>query len=94
MSELDSQRVDLWLWHARIFKTRSLATDTVNKGKLRLTSHGETRRVTKAATAIRPGDQLTLSRNGRIVRLEIIALATRRGPASEAQALYERLAAE
>lgn len=91
MSEAGAQRIDVWLWHARLFKTRSLATAIVNKGRVRITAMGETRRISKASTLVRAGDQLTLSKNGRIVRLEIVSLATRRGPAAEAQALYVQL---
>ena len=88
---MQAQRVDVWLWHARIFKTRSLATTEVSKGRMRLTRHEETRRINKASTLVRPGDALTLSKNGRIVRLNILDLGERRGPATEAQALYRQI---
>lgn len=89
MSEMgEGLRIDIWLWHARQFKTRSLATTTVSKGRMRLTSAGTTRRINKPATLVRAGDILTLPCNGRIVLLEILALGTRRGPAAEAQQLY------
>jgi len=84
----DALRIDVWLWHARQFKTRSLATAVVQKGRIRLTSAGTTRRIGKPSALVRAGDTLTLPRNDGIVRLEILALGTRRGPASEAQALY------
>ncbi|WP_417483144.1 RNA-binding S4 domain-containing protein [Maricaulis sp.] len=84
----EAQRIDLWLWHARIFKTRSLATAIVAKGRIRLTANGMTRRVSKPATLVRAGDTLTLPRNGSIVCLTILALAQRRGTATQAQALY------
>jgi ribosome-associated heat shock protein Hsp15 len=86
--EAGGQRIDLWLWHARFFKTRSLATAIVAKGRIRLTANGLTRRVSKPATLVRTGDTLTLLRNGSIVCLTILALAERRGTASQAQALY------
>ena len=82
------QRIDVWLWHARFFKTRSLATATVSKGHIRVTANGSTRAVRKPATLIRPGDRLTMRKNGRIVALTVDAIAARRGPALEAQALY------
>lgn len=89
MSEAgDGIRIDVWLWQARQFKTRSLATAIVQKGRLRITSGGQTRKISKPSTLVRAGDTLTLPRNGEIVQLEILALGTRRGPASEAQALY------
>lgn len=85
------QRVDVWLWRARLFKTRSLATKTVAAGQVRLTSGGQTRRLTKPSALVRGGDTLTLPVNRMIVRLEILALGERRGPASEAQTLYRLL---
>ena len=87
-AETNGQRIDLWLWHARIFKTRSLATAVVAKGRIRLTANGLTRRVSKPATLVRAGDTLTLLRNGSIVCLTVLGLAQRRGTASQAQALY------
>jgi len=90
MSETnDAQRIDLWLWHARVFKTRSLATAIVAKGRIRVTANGLTRRISKPATLVRAGDTLTLLRNGSIVCLTILALADRRGTASQAQTLYQ-----
>jgi len=85
---VETLRLDIWLWRARFFKTRSLAAAAIAKGRIRITSHGQTRRVDKAAALIRPGDRLTLPVNKRILQLEIRALGERRGPASEASALY------
>ncbi|WP_300544703.1 RNA-binding S4 domain-containing protein [Maricaulis sp.] len=82
------QRVDVWLWHARLFKTRSLATRVVGGGQVRLTSAGATRRLTRASALVRAGDTLTLPLNRRIVSLEILGLGARRGPAAEARLLY------
>ena len=77
-------RLDKWLWFARFFKTRSLAATRVAAGDVRV--NGE--RVTKRATTISAGDVLTFSQ-GRVVRIvEVVAVGTRRGPAPEAQALY------
>ncbi|MGK0266138.1 MAG: ribosome-associated heat shock protein Hsp15 [Maricaulis sp.] len=87
-ADSEAQRIDLWLWHARIFKTRSLATAIVAKGRIRLTANGLTRRISKPASLVRAGDTLTLLRNGSIVSLTILALAQRRGTAPQAQALY------
>ena len=82
------QRVDIWLWRARLFKTRSLATKSVQNGQVRLTQSGQTRRLTKASAVVRAGDRLTLPLNRQIVRLEILGLGDRRGPAPEARLLY------
>jgi len=85
------QRVDVWLWHARLFKTRTLATRIVTKGQIRVETAGTTRRITKASALVREGDTLTLPLNNQIVRLEVLGLGERRGPAAEARLLYRRL---
>ncbi|WP_193141168.1 RNA-binding S4 domain-containing protein [Meridianimarinicoccus sp. MJW13] len=80
-------RVDKWLWHARFFKTRSKASAVVAAGHLRV--NGQHAR--KAAQAIRAGDVLTFPQAKTVRIIKILALADRRGPAPEAQALYEDL---
>jgi ribosome-associated heat shock protein Hsp15 len=83
----ESQRIDKWLWHARFFKTRSLATEMVAAGHVRVDGD----RVTKPAFGVRPGATLTFpqARCIRVIRVE--ALSNRRGPAPEAQTLYPDL---
>ena len=83
----NTQRLDQWLWHARFFKTRGLATKLVAGGHVRV----DGTRVSKPAHALCPGATLTFpqARRIRIIRVDI--LATRRGPAPEAQALYTDL---
>jgi ribosome-associated heat shock protein Hsp15 len=84
----ESLRIDKWLWHARFYKTRSLARAAACSGVLRLNDA----RVEKASMAVRPGDVLTVPRRYREVTVvRVQALGVRRGPASEAQALYEEL---
>jgi ribosome-associated heat shock protein Hsp15 len=83
----EALRADKWLWYARFFKTRSLATRACNNGKLR--ASGEV--VSKAHHKIKPGDILTFHQGRHVRVIKVIALATRRGPASEAQELYEDL---
>jgi ribosome-associated heat shock protein Hsp15 len=80
-------RLDKWLWHARFFKTRSLAAREVSAGHVRV--NGD--KTDKPARAVAPGDVLTFpqARRVRVVRVE--ALGERRGPAPEAQALYTDL---
>ncbi len=87
---LESIRLDKWLWQARFFKSRALASKVCAAGRVRI--DGE--RVTKAHAAIRPGHVLTFpqARDIRVVR--VVALGTRRGPAVEAQTLYEDLVAD
>jgi ribosome-associated heat shock protein Hsp15 len=84
----DRLRIDKWLWHARFFKTRSLAADIVSRGRLRRNGA----RITKPGTAIMPGDTLTFPQGAQIRVVRIVAIGARRGPAAEAQALYHDLA--
>lgn len=80
-------RLDKWLFHARFYRTRPLAQAAASAGKVRLNGA----RVDKPGHAIKPGDVLTLGRGAQIMAVRILALAERRGPASEAQKLYEVL---
>jgi ribosome-associated heat shock protein Hsp15 len=81
-------RIDKWLWYARFFKTRALASRVVAAGKVRLGGA-----VTpKAHQKVRPGDVLTFPQGPNIRVVKIVELGVRRGPAPEAQALYEDLA--
>lgn len=81
-------RLDKWLWQARFFKTRSLATKVVQAGKVRVDSTP----VSKPARPIAPGVVLTFAKEDDIRVIKVLALGERRGPAPEAQALYEDLA--
>ena len=80
-----SQRIDKWLWHARVVKTRTLAQKLVADGKVRLNREV----VIAAKQPVRIGDVLTIALDRRILVFAVEGLAERRGPASEAQALYE-----
>jgi ribosome-associated heat shock protein Hsp15 len=79
----DNQRLDKWLWHARFFKTRSLATAAINGGKVHLNAE----RV-KPAHPVRVGDRLSLSLQGIVGEFEVLGLPVRRGPAAEALTHY------
>ena len=81
-------RLDKWLWYARFFKTRSLAAKLCNDGGVRLSGAV----VTKAHASVKPGDVLTFAQGRHIRVIKVVALGSRRGPAPEAQALYEDLA--
>lgn len=83
----DSLRIDKWLWHARFFKTRSLATKIVAAGHVRVNGT----HVRKPAAAVQAGDTLTFPKEDDIRVIRVVALGLRRGPAPEAQALYEDL---
>ena len=80
-------RLDKWLWHARFFKSRSLAAQAVGGGRMRLNSQ----HVAKPAALLRPGDVLTFVQGERVRVVRMLAPGQRRGPAPEAQALYEDL---
>jgi ribosome-associated heat shock protein Hsp15 len=82
-----NQRLDRWLWFARFFKSRTLAAKLVTSGKIRVNSE----RVSKASRLVRAGDVLTFPLGPHIRVIKILAPGTRRGPASEAQLLYEDL---
>ncbi len=83
MEPADNHRLDKWLWHARFYKTRSLATAAINGGKVRLNAE----RV-KPAHRVRLGDTINVSLQGVVAEFEILDLPVRRGPASEAQGCY------
>lgn len=88
MSEAAAKlRVDKWLWHARFFKTRSLAATQVGEGSLRINGTATQKR----AATVTPGDVLTFAQGDHIRVIQIDALGARRGPATEAQALYTDL---
>ena len=84
---MEKLRIDKWLWAARFYKTRSLATEEVNKGRVQIAGQD-----VKPAREVKPGDLLTL-RQGPVVRtLEVVAISQARGPAPVAQALYAETA--
>lgn len=86
-----SQRVDKWLWYARIFKSRSLAAKFVETGKIRVMNADQRSKLTKPSQSIRTGDVLTFPHGDHIRVLEVVAPGKRRGPAPEAQTLYKDL---
>lgn len=83
----ETLRIDKWLFHARFCKTRGIAQEKAEAGRIRLNGH----RVEKASTAVRIGDVLTLPVGGKVVVLRVLQLGERRGPAAEARTLYEVL---
>jgi ribosome-associated heat shock protein Hsp15 len=82
-----TMRADKWLWHARFFKTRGLASKLISAGHLRVNGT----KVHKPAQSVGPGDVLTFAQARRVRVVKLLALSERRGPAPEAQALYEDL---
>ena len=84
---MDKIRIDKWLWAARFYKTRSLATDEIGKGRVEI--NGQT---AKASREVKVGDMVS-TRQGDVIRiLQVLALSDQRGPAPVAQALYEETA--
>lgn len=77
-------RLDKWLWQARFFKSRGLAVEVIEAGLVRVNGT----RITRPGRDIGEGDTLTFPQGSRIRVVRVLALGLRRGPATEAQALY------
>lgn len=82
-----AQRLDKWLWFARVAKTRTLAASLVTNGRVRINRE----RVVKPSQTVRLGDVVTVSVPGGVRVLKISAPGVRRGPATEAATLYEEI---
>ncbi|MRX50256.1 RNA-binding S4 domain-containing protein [Paracoccus sp. S-4012] len=81
-------RLDRWLCHARVFKTRTLAADRIAAGGIRVNGAP----CQKPAQMVGPGDVVTVGSGPRVRALRVVAPGARRGPPAEAQTLYEDLA--
>jgi ribosome-associated heat shock protein Hsp15 len=81
-------RADVWLWSARFFKTRSLAKQAIEGGKIDVNAAG-----CKPARALHAGDMLKIGRGEERLEVEVLALTDRRGPANVAQTLYRETGA-
>lgn len=90
MTLRQSLRIDKWLWHARFFKSRSLAGKICCSGRIRV----DGALVEKAHYSIKVGQVVTFPQAHRIRVIKVISLSTRRGPSSEARLLYEDLSVE
>jgi ribosome-associated heat shock protein Hsp15 len=84
---IDKQRIDKWLWCARVAKSRSLAARMVSEGHVRV----NTRRIETPAKTIHPGDILTIALERQVRVLKVIAPGSRRTAFAEAKALFEEL---
>ncbi len=80
-------RVDRWLWFARFFRSRSLATAAVSRGKVHV--NGER---AKPSRELAPGDILDINQGQDVLTVRVLALPSRRGPATAAAACYEETA--
>jgi ribosome-associated heat shock protein Hsp15 len=84
---MDSLRIDKWLWAARFFKTRSIASDEIGKNRVQINGQDA-----KASREVKPGDTVRM-RQGQVERTVLVkAISAVRGPAPVAQLLYEETA--
>jgi ribosome-associated heat shock protein Hsp15 len=84
---LDRQRIDKWLWHARVVRTRSAAAALVGSGHVRINGV----RADAASRPVRPGDVVTVALDSRVRVLKVLGQAERRGSAEDARRLFEDL---
>ncbi len=82
-----AQRLDKWLWFARVIRTRTLAAGLVIDGRVRINRE----RIIKPSQTVKPGDVITVAVGTHVRVLEVVAPGARRGPAAEAQTLYRDL---
>jgi len=81
-------RLDVWLWAARFFKTRALAKQAIEGGRVKLDGAAG-----KPGKIVRPGTRLDVTRGEERFEIEVLAIAVRRGPASAAEGLYRETGA-
>ena len=84
---MDKQRLDKFLWHARVVKARTSAAELVERGHVRINGVRET----APGHAVKPGDVLTIALDRSVRVLKVIGFSERRGDASAARTLYEDL---
>ncbi len=86
-SPSETQRLDKWLWYARVTKTRTLATTLVQSGKVRVNRQ----KTDKPGFTVKVDDVVTVAVHGRVRVLKVRAAGIRRGPAREAAGLFEEI---
>lgn len=84
---MDRQRLDKWLWHARVVKTRTDAAALVAKGRVRINGL----RQTSPGHTVKAGEVLTIALDGRVRVLKVTGFADRRGDAAAGRAIYADL---
>jgi ribosome-associated heat shock protein Hsp15 len=87
MNGASRQRIDKWLFFARVVKSRSLAAKLAVAGRVRINSD----KASQASDLVKPGDVLTITLDRRILVYKVLVTGKRRGPAEEARTLYEDL---
>ena len=80
---MDKIRIDKWLWAARFYKTRSLATDEINKGRIEVNQQ-----TAKPSREVKTGDTVSIRREGLVRTVTVLGLSAVRGAAPVAQTLY------
>ena len=80
---MDKIRIDKWLWAARFYKTRSLATDEINKGRIEVNQQ-----TAKPSREVKTGDTVSIRREGLVRTVTVLGLSAVRGAAHVAQTLY------
>jgi ribosome-associated heat shock protein Hsp15 len=86
-AELERQRIDRWLWHARLVRTRGDAASLADAGYVRVNGA----RIDAPGRMVRTGDVITVALDRRVRVLRVMGFAERRGPAGTAAALYENI---
>jgi ribosome-associated heat shock protein Hsp15 len=89
MDMVDRQRLDKWLWFARVVRTRTGAAKLIGEGHVRV----NTQRIETPAKPVGPGDVLTIALERQVRVLKILAIAPRRGGAADARLLFEEMTA-
>ena len=84
-NELERQRIDRWLWHARLVRTRGAAAALAGSGYVRVNGT----RIVAPGRMVRPGDVITVALDRGVRVLKVTGFAERRGPARSAVALYQ-----
>ena len=84
---MDRQRIDKWLWHARVVRTRSTAAQLAGSGHVRVNGA----RIDAASRPVRPGDVITIALDRRVRVMKVLQFVERRGGAGTASTLYEDL---
>ena len=79
-----AQRIDKWLWAARFFKTRSIASDEIGKNRVQINGQDA-----KASREVKPGDTVRLKQGAIEKTVVVLGLSAQRGPATAAQLLYQ-----
>ena len=87
MAAAGSQRIDKWLFFARVVKSRSLAAKLVQSGGVRINSV----KIDQPSATVKPGDGVTVTLERRVLVYRVVSGGVRRGPAEEARTLYEDL---